>query len=106
MLEKGDDGFSFGAPEHKLGIRASPTRELIFDNCVIPADRRIGPEGTGFRTALATLDHTRITIAAQALGLAQGALDYATGVRQGARASSAARSPSSRAFSSCWPTWR
>ena len=79
VLEKGDDGFSFGAPEHKLGIKGSPTRELYFDNCVIPADRMIGPEGTGFGTALATLDHTRITIAAQALGIAQGALDYATG---------------------------
>ena len=79
VLEKGDDGFSFGAPEHKLGIKGSPTRELYFDNCVIPADRMIGAEGTGFRTALATLDHTRITIAAQALGIAQGALDYATG---------------------------
>jgi alkylation response protein AidB-like acyl-CoA dehydrogenase len=79
VLEKGDDGFSFGAPEHKLGIKGSPTRELYFDNCVIPADRMIGPEGTGFRTALATLDHTRITIAAQALGIAQGALDYAAG---------------------------
>jgi alkylation response protein AidB-like acyl-CoA dehydrogenase len=79
VLEKGDDGFSFGAPEHKLGIKGSPTRELYFDNCVIPADRMIGPEGSGFRTALATLDHTRITIAAQALGIAQGALDYAIG---------------------------
>jgi alkylation response protein AidB-like acyl-CoA dehydrogenase len=79
VVEKSDPGFSFGAPEHKLGIKGSPTRELYFDNCVIPASRRIGPEGTGFRTALATLDHTRITIAAQALGIAQGALDYATG---------------------------
>jgi alkylation response protein AidB-like acyl-CoA dehydrogenase len=79
VVEKGDDGFSFGAPEHKLGIKGSPTRELYFDNCVIPADRMIGPEGSGFRTALATLDHTRITIAAQALGIAQGALDYAIG---------------------------
>ncbi len=79
VVEKGDDGFSFGAPEHKLGIKGSPTRELYFDNCVIPADRMIGPEGSGFRTALATLDHTRITIAAQALGIGQGALDYAIG---------------------------
>ena len=79
VLEDGDPGFSFGAPEHKLGIKGSPTRELYFDNCVIPADRMIGPEGTGFGTALATLDHTRITIAAQALGIAQGALDYALG---------------------------
>jgi alkylation response protein AidB-like acyl-CoA dehydrogenase len=79
VVEDGDEGFSFGAPEHKLGIKGSPTRELYFDNCRIPADRLIGEEGSGFRTALATLDHTRITIAAQALGIAQGALDYATG---------------------------
>ena len=79
VVESGDEGFSYGAPEHKLGIKGSPTRELYFDNCVIPADRVIGEEGSGFRTALATLDHTRITIAAQALGIAQGALDYATG---------------------------
>jgi alkylation response protein AidB-like acyl-CoA dehydrogenase len=79
VVESGDQGFSYGAPEHKLGIKGSPTRELYFDNCVIPAGRMIGEEGSGFRTALATLDHTRITIAAQALGIAQGALDYATG---------------------------
>ena len=79
VVEKDDPGFSFGAPEHKLGIKGSPTRELYFDNCSIPADRMIGPEGSGFRTALATLDHTRVTIAAQAIGIAQGALDYATG---------------------------
>ncbi|HET9894309.1 MAG TPA: acyl-CoA dehydrogenase family protein [Streptosporangiaceae bacterium] len=79
VVEKDDPGFSFGAPEHKLGIKGSPTRELYFDNCVIPADRMVGNEGDGFRTALATLDHTRVTIAAQALGIAQGALDYATG---------------------------
>ena len=79
VVEDGDEGFSFSAPEHKLGIKGSPTRELYFDNCVIPADRLIGEDGSGFRTALATLDHTRITIAAQALGIAQGALDYAAG---------------------------
>ena len=79
VVEDGDEGFSLGALEHKLGIKGSPTRELYFDNCSIPADRLIGAEGTGFRTALATLDHTRITIAAQALGIAQGALDYAAG---------------------------
>ena len=82
VVESGDEGFSYGAPEHKLGIKGSPTRELYFDHCVIPADRMIGEEGSGFRTALATLDHTRITIAAQALGIAQGALDYATGYVQ------------------------
>src|SRR6266699_3347662 len=79
VLEDGDPGFTFGAPEHKLGIKGSPTRELYFDDCAIPADRLIGAEGEGFRIALRTLDHTRITIAAQALGIAQGALDYALG---------------------------
>ncbi len=79
VVEQDDEGFSVGAPEHKLGIKGSPTRELYFDNCKIPADRLIGAEGSGFKTALATLDHTRITIAAQALGIAQGALDYAAG---------------------------
>jgi alkylation response protein AidB-like acyl-CoA dehydrogenase len=79
VLEDGDPGFSFGAPEHKLGIKGSPTRELYFDNCEIPASRLIGAEGEGFKIALRTLDHTRVTIAAQALGIAQGALDYAVG---------------------------
>src|SRR5260370_3741741 len=82
VVDKDDEGFSFGAPEHKLGIKGSPTRELYFDNCRIPADRIIGTEGSGFRTALATLDHTRITIPAQALRIAQGALDYAAGYVQ------------------------
>src|SRR6202040_1899271 len=79
VLEDGDPGFSFGAPEHKLGIKGSPTRELYFDNTVIPAMRIVGAEGEGFKIALRTLDHTRVTIAAQALGIAQGALDYAIG---------------------------
>jgi alkylation response protein AidB-like acyl-CoA dehydrogenase len=74
-----DAGFTFGAPEHKLGIKGSPTRELYFDDCLIPADRLIGVEGEGFKIALRTLDHTRITIAAQAVGIGQGALDYAVG---------------------------
>jgi alkylation response protein AidB-like acyl-CoA dehydrogenase len=79
VVEASDPGFTLGAPERKLGIKGSPTRELYFDNCTIPASRLIGAEGSGFRTALATLDHTRVTIAAQALGIAQGALDYAAG---------------------------
>ncbi|MFI1000152.1 acyl-CoA dehydrogenase family protein [Streptomyces galbus] len=77
VVEKSDEGVSFGAPEKKLGIKGSPTREVYFDNVRIPADRMIGEEGTGFLTAMKTLDHTRITIAAQALGVAQGAFDYA-----------------------------
>jgi alkylation response protein AidB-like acyl-CoA dehydrogenase len=77
VVEKGDEGVSFGAPEKKLGIKGSPTREVYFDKVRIPGDRMIGAEGTGFATAMRTLDHTRVTIAAQAVGIAQGALDYA-----------------------------
>ena len=79
VVEKTDPGVSFGEPEKKLGIKGSPTRTVILDDVRIPAMRIIGAEGTGFKTALATLDHTRVTIAAQALGIAQGALDYAVG---------------------------
>jgi alkylation response protein AidB-like acyl-CoA dehydrogenase len=82
VVEKSDPGVSFGAPEKKLGIKGSPTREVYFDNVRIPADRMIGAEGTGFETAMKTLDHTRVTIAAQAVGVAQGALDYALGYAQ------------------------
>ncbi|AGZ39403.1 acyl-CoA dehydrogenase family protein [Actinoplanes friuliensis] len=79
VVEKSDEGVSFGAPEKKLGIKGSPTREVYFDNVRIPLDRMIGDEGTGFATAMKTLDHTRVTIAAQAVGIAQGALDFAKG---------------------------
>ena len=79
MVEKSDAGVSFGAPEKKLGIKGSPTREVYLDDVRIPADRMIGAEGTGFEIAMRTLDHTRVTIAAQAVGIAQGALDYALG---------------------------
>jgi alkylation response protein AidB-like acyl-CoA dehydrogenase len=82
VVDAGDPGVSFGPPEKKLGIKGSPTRQVILEDARIPAGRIIGEPGTGFRTALATLDHTRITIAAQALGIAQGALDYATGYVQ------------------------
>ncbi|WP_312720499.1 acyl-CoA dehydrogenase family protein [Mobilicoccus sp.] len=79
VVEKSDEGFTFGEPERKLGIKGSPTRELFFDNVRIPGNRMIGPEGTGLKLALRTLDHTRVTIGAQAVGIAQGALDYAIG---------------------------
>jgi alkylation response protein AidB-like acyl-CoA dehydrogenase len=82
VVEKSDPGVSFGAPEKKLGIKGSPTREVYLDNVRIPADRMIGAEGTGFETAMRTLDHTRVTIAAQAVGVAQGALDYALAYAQ------------------------
>ncbi len=77
VLEDGDEGFSYGALERKLGIKGSPTRELYFDNVRIPDSRRIGDVGAGFAIAMETLDHTRITIGAQAVGIAQGALDHA-----------------------------
>jgi alkylation response protein AidB-like acyl-CoA dehydrogenase len=79
VVEKSDEGVSFGAPEKKLGIKGSPTREVYLDNVRLPLDRIIGAEGTGFATAMKTLDHTRVTIAAQAVGIAQGALDFALG---------------------------
>ena len=77
VVERSDSGVSFGAPEKKLGIKGSPTREVYLDKVRLPADRMIGAEGTGFATAMQTLDHTRVTIAAQAVGIAQGALDHA-----------------------------
>jgi alkylation response protein AidB-like acyl-CoA dehydrogenase len=77
MVRKDDPGFTVGPKERKLGIKGSPTTELYFENCRIPGDRIIGEPGTGFKTALQTLDHTRPTIGAQAVGIAQGALDAA-----------------------------
>jgi alkylation response protein AidB-like acyl-CoA dehydrogenase len=82
VVERNDAGVSFGAPEHKLGIKGSPTREMYFDSVRLPRSRLIGTEGTGLATAMRTLDHTRVTIAAQAVGIAQGALDYAIGYLQ------------------------
>ena len=78
VVEKSDPGVSFGAPEKKMGMRGSPTREVYFDNVQLGDDRRISEVGQGFALAMNTLDHTRITIAAQASGLAQGAFDVAT----------------------------
>ncbi len=77
IVEKSDVGVSFGSHEKKMGFRGSPTREVYFDNVKIGDDRRLGEIGSGFSLAMKTLDHTRITIAAQALGIAQGAFDIA-----------------------------
>ncbi|MDX8051891.1 acyl-CoA dehydrogenase [Lentzea sp. BCCO 10_0798] len=77
VVHKDDEGFSVGPKERKLGIKGSPTREIYFENCTIPANRIIGEPGTGLKTALRTLDHTRPTIGAQAVGIAQGALEAA-----------------------------
>ena len=75
IVEKDRPGFSIGKKEEKLGIRGSATTELIFENCVIPAENLLGGENQGFKVAMQTLDGGRIGIAAQALGIAQGALD-------------------------------
>jgi alkylation response protein AidB-like acyl-CoA dehydrogenase len=78
IVEKNTPGFSFGKKELKMGIRSSPTMELVFDNCRIPAGNLLGEEGQGFKIAMKTLDGGRIGIAAQALGIAQGAFEAAT----------------------------
>ncbi|NRF91320.1 acyl-CoA dehydrogenase [Paenibacillus frigoriresistens] len=75
IVAKGTSGFIFGSKEKKLGIRSSPTLELRFENCRVPMENLLGPEGEGFRIAMKSLDGGRIGIAAQALGIAQGALD-------------------------------
>jgi alkylation response protein AidB-like acyl-CoA dehydrogenase len=79
VVHKDDPGFSVGTKERKLGIKGSPTCEIYLSDCTIPASRIVGGEGTGFKTALRTLDHTRLTIGAQAVGIAQGALDATVG---------------------------
>jgi len=75
IVEKGTPGFSVGKLEHKLGIRATSTAELIFENCFVPEANRLGDEGRGFRIALETLDSSRICIASRAVGIAQGAFE-------------------------------
>jgi alkylation response protein AidB-like acyl-CoA dehydrogenase len=77
VVEADDAGFTFGASEKKLGLKGSPTRELYFEDVVLPGDRLIGEPGQGLKIALRTLDHTRVTVGAQAIGIAQGALDLA-----------------------------
>ena len=75
IVEKGTPGFTFGKKEKKMGIRSSPTMELVFENCKVPHANMFGEEGKGFKVAMKTLDGGRIGIASQALGIAQGALD-------------------------------
>jgi len=77
LVEKDTPGFSFGKKEKKMGLRASATRELIFRNCFIPAENLIGKEGMGFIVAMRLFDRSRPGVAAQAVGLAQGALEAA-----------------------------
>jgi alkylation response protein AidB-like acyl-CoA dehydrogenase len=77
LVMRDDPGVSFGPHEKKMGIRGSPTREVILQDTRIPADRLIGDEGQGFQIAMETLDYSRPIIGAQALGIAQGAFDFA-----------------------------
>ena len=79
IVETDTPGFSSPRLEHKMGIRGSPTAELLFDEVRVPVANRLGAEGEGFAIAMATLDRSRLGIAAQAVGIAQGALDYAVG---------------------------
>jgi alkylation response protein AidB-like acyl-CoA dehydrogenase len=78
LVEKDTPGFSFGRKEKKMGIRSSATRELIFEDCLVPAENIIGREGMGFIMTMRLFDFTRPGIAAQAVGIAQGALEAAT----------------------------
>jgi alkylation response protein AidB-like acyl-CoA dehydrogenase len=77
LVDKYAPGFSVGKAEHKMGIRGSQTTELVFVDCEVPAENLLGQEGEGFKIAMATLDRTRPGVAAQALGIAQGAFDFA-----------------------------
>jgi alkylation response protein AidB-like acyl-CoA dehydrogenase len=79
LVEKGTPGFTFGKKENKMGIRASATRELVFQDCRVPKSNILAKEGMGFLVAMKTLDQSRPGVAAQALGIAQGALDKAIG---------------------------
>ena len=82
VVEADRPGFSVGKLEHKLGIRGSPTGQPMFDDVRVPAENLIGTEGEGFKIAMGTLDHSRLGVAAQALGIAQGATDYAAAYAQ------------------------
>jgi butyryl-CoA dehydrogenase len=77
ILEKDTPGFSVGKHENKMGIRGSSTVELVFEDCFVPEENRLGNEGDGFRLAISTIDASRVVVAAQALGIAQGAFDRA-----------------------------
>jgi alkylation response protein AidB-like acyl-CoA dehydrogenase len=82
IVEADRPGFSVGKLEHKMGIRGSPTGQPIFDGVRVPAENLIGSENAGFKVAMATLDHSRLGVAAQAVGISQGATDYAAAYAQ------------------------
>ena len=82
LVEKGTPGFRFGAHEKKMGIRACPAAELVFDGCLVPAADRLGGEGEGYKIALSALGEGRVSIAAACVGLAQAALEAASAYLQ------------------------
>ena len=104
-MVEADWGVRVAKLEHKMGLRGSPTGEVVFDDVRVPVENRIGEEGQGFTIAMHTLDRSRPTIGAQAVGIAQGAIDYAAAVHDASARPSASPSPSSRGCGSCWPTW-
>jgi len=77
IVERGTPGFSVGKSEHKLGIRASSTAELVFEDCFVPEANRLSDEGAGFKVALSAIDASRVSVATQGVGIAQGAFDKA-----------------------------
>ena len=105
ILEKGMPGFFSGKKENKLGLRASDTSTVIFEDCRIPKENLLGEPGHGFIDALKVLDGGRISIAALALGMAQGAYEAALHYAK-QRKQFGSRSPTFRRFNSSWPTWR
>lgn len=105
MVHKDDDGFTVGAKERKLGIKGSPTTELYFTDCHIPGDRIVGAPGTGFKTALATLDHTVRPLEPKPSGLRRVLWMQLSHIPRSA-SSLGVPSRTSKPCSSCWLTWR
>ncbi len=104
IVESNTPGFSVGKLEHKMGIHGSSTAELVFENCKIPKANQLGESGKGLRYAMEAIDSSRVTVAAQALGISQAAFDDAISYAKTA-SSSANRLHSTRPSSGCWPIW-
>ena len=104
LVEKGTAGFAFGAHERKMGIRACPAAELLFDGCEVPVANRLGGEGEGYKIALSALGEGRISIAAACVGIARAGWRRRPAISSSA-ARSGRRSPSSRGSGSCSPRW-
>ncbi len=105
LVEKGTPGFRFGAHERKMGIRACPAAELVFDGAEVPVENRLGAEGDGYKIALSALGEGRISIAAACVGIGRAGLEASAALSRGNGRRSVRRSRSSRASGSCWPRW-